>query len=361
VPLVFLQALQHDGPELATQAARPDWCRLQNAVFKSATFTAERSIAGQQLIENDTERPHVAGSIRLAALAADVFRRHVGQRAHRLVGARHAGVTVQDLGQAEVGDHGLAVFVEQDVARLEVAMHDAGFVCRVDGPRHLDHQRHGCSRVSPIVAAVFREGAARHQRHGVAGETIEQAHRVDRHDVGMAQQRRRPCLAVESLHLGADQRARANALQRHVTPQREVACPVDQPHAAVADLLVHLVLAQRRGGLRDAAAPAAGRFGIGHGVGDKGWWRGQLLFKLFPPLRETLIALRTLKRFAQVAADHELGYDQFDRRFGIGGKEGLGRQECLGATRFSRPQPTFQLSARPCHQLARAGRVRLFG
>ena len=47
-----------------------------------------------------------------------------------------ARVRLDPLGQAEVGDVRLAVGVEQDVGRLEVAVQDAALVGVVDGPRH---------------------------------------------------------------------------------------------------------------------------------------------------------------------------------------------------------------------------------
>ena len=39
-------------------------------------------------------------------------------------GVSHAGVDVEQLGQAEVGDLGVHVRVQQDVARLEIAVDD---------------------------------------------------------------------------------------------------------------------------------------------------------------------------------------------------------------------------------------------
>jgi len=39
-------------------------------------------------------------------------------------GVPHAGVDVEQLGQAEVGDLGVHVRVQQDVARLEIAVDD---------------------------------------------------------------------------------------------------------------------------------------------------------------------------------------------------------------------------------------------
>ena len=45
---------------------------------------------------------------------------------------RHLGVGVDPLGQAEVGDVRLALLVQQDVRRLQVAVEDAALVGMVD-------------------------------------------------------------------------------------------------------------------------------------------------------------------------------------------------------------------------------------
>ena len=45
---------------------------------------------------------------------------------------RQLGVAVDPLGQAEVGDVGLALLVEQDIGRLQVAVEDAALVGVMD-------------------------------------------------------------------------------------------------------------------------------------------------------------------------------------------------------------------------------------
>ena len=51
--------------------------------------------------------------------------RHVTWRAHHLTGARQVRVSLDDLGQPEVGDVRLAAFIKQDVARFQIAVNDA--------------------------------------------------------------------------------------------------------------------------------------------------------------------------------------------------------------------------------------------
>ena len=81
----------------------------------------------------NTQPERVDVGRRADVLAADLLGRHVVQRAERLPGPREVrGLAV--LGQPEVRDVG-AVAVEQDVRRLDVAVHEPAGVQRVDPRR----------------------------------------------------------------------------------------------------------------------------------------------------------------------------------------------------------------------------------
>ena len=67
--------------------------------------------------------------------AGRLFGRHVAGGAQDRAGARLVRVGLHLLGQAEVGDLGLIVLVEQDVGRLQIAMDDAACVGVMDGAR----------------------------------------------------------------------------------------------------------------------------------------------------------------------------------------------------------------------------------
>ena len=81
-----------------------------------------------------------AGGPIVVDVAPGLLGGHVAGRAHDLAGLGLARVDLEPLGQAEVGDLGGAVAVEQDVGRLEVAVHDAGLVRGVHGPGQRGHQ-----------------------------------------------------------------------------------------------------------------------------------------------------------------------------------------------------------------------------
>ena len=75
-----------------------------------------------------------------AAPAGGLLGAHVGRRAQDRAAGRHLDVRLHPLGQAEVGDVGMAFGVDQDVRRLQVAVQNAPHVGVVDGLGRLDQQ-----------------------------------------------------------------------------------------------------------------------------------------------------------------------------------------------------------------------------
>ena len=102
----------------------------------SRSVAAANGRSGQQLVEHHAEREDVAA--RVERLARGLLRRHVGDRADDHAGPRvradHARVSrrrragFEQLGQAEVGELGVAVLRDEDVVGLDVAVQDAGGV-----------------------------------------------------------------------------------------------------------------------------------------------------------------------------------------------------------------------------------------
>ena len=93
--------------------------------------------AGEALIEHARQRVLVAAGV--DALAGDLLGGEVVERAHEPAGVgRHAA---ELLAHAEVGQVGVVVVVDQDVGRLDVAVHERGPVRRVERARDLPEQR----------------------------------------------------------------------------------------------------------------------------------------------------------------------------------------------------------------------------
>src|SRR6202042_1144145 len=117
-----LQVAGQRGVELARRlggavADRVD--RLHRAV------AAERGSAGQQGVEDRAQAVDVAGGGDGATAAGSLLGGHVRGRAKDGAGLGDLDVSLDLLGQAEVGDVWAALGVDQDVGWLEVAVEDA--------------------------------------------------------------------------------------------------------------------------------------------------------------------------------------------------------------------------------------------
>ena len=86
---------------------------------------SERSLAREQLVEDEPERVDVAADRDF--LARELLGRHVARRARAHLLALDA---LRETRQAEVGDLGPAPAVDHHVRRLEVAVQDPLPVCR---------------------------------------------------------------------------------------------------------------------------------------------------------------------------------------------------------------------------------------
>ena len=195
-------------------------------------------------IEHAAERVDVGAPVDLLAL--DLLGRHIRGRADDLPGARQLRVAGGggELGQAEVDQLRrlavLGVGREQDVGRLEIAMHDAGGVRRVeapaqplrDGERALDRQRPALDEVGERLAAhVLHDDERR-----IADDEIEEARHVRVLDGGD-----RLRLVLEALaELGVGEQLRLEQLDGHAHADGDVLGDEDLAHAARAERLESL-------------------------------------------------------------------------------------------------------------------------
>ena len=106
-----------------------------------------------------------------------------------------------------------------------------------------------------LTAQVLRQVAASDVLQHEVGLAVVLAHLEDLHHVGMQQTGRRPGLVAEAGQSGrSGTDAGRNPLDRDRSMERAIAGPIDNAHAAAADLLQQLKGAKGRGQSRRATA-----------------------------------------------------------------------------------------------------------
>jgi hypothetical protein len=204
----------------------------------------EGSPAGEQFVENAAEGPDVRTAV--DRQSTRLLRTHVGWRAeHRAgLGATRRAIGVrseirQALRDAEVEDLDVAALRQRDVARFEIAVHDALLVRRGESvrdlPRDVEHLREREARVR-IPRDQLCEGRPFHELHDQRRNAVGFFETIDLGDVGMVQRRQHPRFPFEAREpfrlVGEGCR---QDLDRHVTVEPAIARPVDLPHAAHAE------------------------------------------------------------------------------------------------------------------------------
>ena len=134
----------------------------------------ERRAAGEELVEEGTERVQIGAGLDL--LAQGLLGGHVRHRAHHhpLLGEAGAAGGDGGRGQAEVTETGRASLGEPDVGRLDIAVHDASFVGVFQRLGDLVGDAHGLGHRKPMVLGAFEQVVDRSAGHVLA------------HDVGPA-------------------------------------------------------------------------------------------------------------------------------------------------------------------------------
>jgi hypothetical protein len=208
----------------------------------------ERRPAGEQFVQQAAGRVQVAAGI--DPLAPGLLRRQVLRGSDHLSRLGHGGLGVAHrAGDAEVHDLDVAVAGHHHVARLDVAVHDAGLVAVVQRAQYpVDDLQRAFGQQPVAVLQQVADGPAVHVlhddvRHGDPGRHVL-AGIVDRHDVRVVKGCRGLGLAPEPrLEYLVPGQVGAQRLDRHDPVEPDVARAVDLCHAAAAHDAVELVAA----------------------------------------------------------------------------------------------------------------------
>ena len=228
--------------DLELEASLGDGGRNLALHLRDEVAREKRRLARQQFVERGAERVDVVRHLGL--VPHHLLRAHVGRRA-RTAGLRgNPGHAVGDAaGNAKVGNLEVAVRIQHQVGRLQIAVDDPGLLVRV-GQRlaHLLHPaaeftglKHPRRLVQPPVGqSITRDIFHRDRRgRGVLHKI------VDPHDVRVREIERPPRLTLEVLHrrpvrlhhLGQE-------FERHLAVQLLVPRQPDHPHAAAPEDLL---------------------------------------------------------------------------------------------------------------------------
>ncbi len=175
----------------------------------------ERHPPGEALVEHEPEGVDVGSTVEPSA--PDLLGRQVLGGSHHHVVARQVIAAVQSLGDAEVGEQDAAIRRHEDVAGLDVTMHEAGLVRGVEGSRHAGPDVNRQFRAEPrLHVEELAEALAVDELHDdrLAAALLEYVVHGD--DVRMGEPGDRDGLATKPL--GDDRvgrQARLQPLQRH--------------------------------------------------------------------------------------------------------------------------------------------------
>ena len=175
----------------------------------------------------------------VAGSPASVSGARVVDRPQPAPGRRQRGGALGQAREPEVGQQRAqlaAAALEQDVGRLDVAVHEPGLV---RGLQRVGDQRHDAGgdlrrqrAADPQLAAEVRPA---HEPHRHVGQVVDDAGLVDRDHARVIERRGRARLAPEALaEAGIDGAVGGDHLQRHVPLQPEVHGVVHHAHPAAA-------------------------------------------------------------------------------------------------------------------------------
>ncbi len=208
----------------------------------------ERPAAGRELEQHAADAEEVAAAVDLLPL--HLLGRHVVGRPHHVAGAGHRrGGHVR---HAEVHDLHRAVFLDEDVGGLDVAVDDARLVGVREPGQHLhDHRDLALERHRRRLAHGLLEVLALQELHRDEGRAVGVVAQVeDHHHVRVGHLGDRAGLALETgLQLGVVGDLGDHDLEGHVAVEHGVVGQVHLAHGALAEGAEDLVLADPAGEL----------------------------------------------------------------------------------------------------------------
>src|SRR5581483_4820761 len=198
-------------------------------------------------------------------LAAQLFRRHIGNRPNHGAVFRDRGETINrtiftrsglQLSYPKIQNLYPVIIRNEQVFRLEVPMHDAALMRGNQCLRDLE----GVSSSPPDRNRAIKEDLAQglsfqQLRNDVGGVAIE-TNIEDGKDVRMIQGGRGPGFLLETVQVvRIVARGRPDQFQGNVAPKALIVCPIDFSHPAGTDLLQNPIVSDQPPDHRNSARP----------------------------------------------------------------------------------------------------------
>ncbi len=195
---------------------------------------------GEQFVQDHAQAVNV--SERGDGFAANLFRRDVGWRTGHDIGLGQFDGALHVFGNAKIGEIGVALLIEQDVGRLDVAMHHALPMGGGKRGRDLIDQAYsGLNFPGASLQGGTQTSAAQPAHHQVSAIGLPPVV-IEGHDVRMFQPGHQLGLGLETANefgvvgiLGQD------GLDGHLTPHLGLACAKNDAKPTLADALEELV------------------------------------------------------------------------------------------------------------------------
>ena len=173
------------------------------------------------------------------ARTLDLFRRHVMRRPDHVLGAGQAAFLRRhpnDFRNAEVRDLYPAIQVDQNVFRLDVAMHDAVVMRKLQGFADLRHDRQGLIRSKPTGPLHFAQVGPAHIFHDQVMQVARFPEFMNGDNVRMRQFGEGPRFAIKAFSKpGRLSDLGRQDLQRYQSIQRLLPRFVNCAHPALTD------------------------------------------------------------------------------------------------------------------------------
>ena len=137
---------------------------------------------GEQLVKDGTKSINIRCTCRLRVATNRLFRRHVTWRAQHLHRARRRTLRFDQSGKTKIGKMRFAFYIEQDVSRLNVSMHNPVLMRVMHGARHLRDEFRRLPDRHRLAPDHFIKLAAFNKLHAEVTGAIALAHLVDGND-----------------------------------------------------------------------------------------------------------------------------------------------------------------------------------